>query len=406
MRPVAAVTIYACLLTGAQLLAAEANLDVRRHYLAGGELRLVVETSRSYLPLLSHSSKTTNAKGWFVTVNLDAPGPPGETARVLGPLWDVPDPRSCISFQTGANFTPEDAHAAAVTPWIVFDPAGELVRIGPAGGADRSMVRDHLDVTAGTWKRDGPYVPIPDPFMWPGSEDQVDTFSHRYHLQRADGKATLYETFTGKAVDDPWLSAAFEHYRAIKDMQNVQAWLTEDLKYLVCSPASVWNDNRRMVETFELEGNTYRRDQWGFYYARSGEKPILFRKEQGEGIALANGPSAAFSIGGELYLYYRRADPLRLVRLTGGGRAIEHKPPPEPAWGWTPPYQVQHDEPAGRIVFFGDDVFAHPHGQPLDVVVFIWDYRRSTITSHTIDMSGLFKRDGAHYRPRRAIPVR
>ncbi len=55
-------------------------------------------------------------KGWLVTIDLAAEKPLAERSHVFGPLYDVPDPRSFVSFDAGANFTEGDASAAAATP--------------------------------------------------------------------------------------------------------------------------------------------------------------------------------------------------------------------------------------------------------------------------------------------------
>src|SRR5262245_13657805 len=89
------------------------QLDVLERSVVGRQLRLIVSTSRHYRPALSHSSTTSDVRGWLVTVDLASEAPLAERARVLGPLWDSPPARSFLSFNAGTNFTDGDAAAAA-----------------------------------------------------------------------------------------------------------------------------------------------------------------------------------------------------------------------------------------------------------------------------------------------------
>src|SRR5262245_52458488 len=69
------------------------DIELRDKRVVGNELRLMVETSRSFTPFLSHSSKTVDAKGYVIFIDMASDKPLKSRARVYGPLWDVPDAR-------------------------------------------------------------------------------------------------------------------------------------------------------------------------------------------------------------------------------------------------------------------------------------------------------------------------
>ncbi len=113
------------------------QFTLRSQVLAGKELRVILETSTTYRRFDSSSRKTASAKGWVITVDLSKEGPIAERSRVIGPLWDVANERSSLSFDAGAHFTKEDVAAARATPFIdlgaaltTYDaPTGELFNV-------------------------------------------------------------------------------------------------------------------------------------------------------------------------------------------------------------------------------------------------------------------------------------
>jgi hypothetical protein len=117
------------------------DLKIRSERLSGNEFRVIVETSRQWTPPLSHRSKTADAKGYLVIIDLDSQKPFAERAKLVGPIWEVPNTRSTISFQVGADFTEDDAKAAAATPTCVFDKDGKLLRL-TRDEARKVVVRD------------------------------------------------------------------------------------------------------------------------------------------------------------------------------------------------------------------------------------------------------------------------
>jgi len=202
----------------------------RSFCLVGDELRIILETSNWHRRWDSHCSKTSLAKGWLITIDLSKQGPIAGRSRVIGPLWDVANERSSLSFDAGAHFTKQDVAAARATPFIDFEPDGTVVRIrADANGV--GMIREHLVLDAHpVWKLDGPFLPLPPPGP-PMNEDTVQKLSRRYQLQLSGGITTLHELMTGKRISDPWLETAFTAFRKQEELQNVRTWLTDDLNY-------------------------------------------------------------------------------------------------------------------------------------------------------------------------------
>ena len=117
------------------------RFTIRRMRMAGDELRVILETSSTHRPLLSHSSKTSNAKGWLITVDLSKGGPIESRSRLIGPLWDVPNERSSLSFDSGPMFTKADAAARGPrrsSIWRGMAPSSGF-RAQPNGATARSF---------------------------------------------------------------------------------------------------------------------------------------------------------------------------------------------------------------------------------------------------------------------------
>ncbi len=429
------VSSRACVLVAAASLGVFAPLGclggtpqftLRSQRLAGKELRVILETSTTYRRFDSSSRKTASAKGWLITVDLSKEGPIAERSRVVGPLWDVANERSSLSFDAGAHFTKEDVAAARATPFIDLEPDGTVVRIAPdRDGARRGMIREHLVLDANpSWKVDGPFLPLP-PLGPPMNEETVLTLSRRYQLQYAGGKSTLHELFTGNQIQDPWLEAAFTAYRQQTELQNVKTWLTDDLKYLVSSPRTIWNDEHQVIhETFEVKGKKYSRGEYGLVWQRPNPDPIVFKKDRKEEIGAIDTIVQALSIEGRLYFYYRGAEIAgldgaaqkqesisRLVPFDGGpGYQIKAPTKRRVEWDWLFPYRMQLREHPSRIVFFGTNDFmtqaARNRVPDEAVVVFIWDLKCAALTSYDAPTGELFNVRSGEYVPKKSTTVR
>ena len=351
-------------------------------------------------PLFSHSSKVADVKGYHVAINLASPAPLAERARVVGPLWIVPNTRSAISFEAGANFTPDDAAASAATPGWVFDADGTLVRLtrDPARGV---LVR-HALVTAAdaaSWRLQGDMKPVANPLP-PMSEDRVMTRSGRHELIYHEGKARLFDLLTGEERADPWLTRSFAEARSIKTLNNIACYLTDDLKYLVVCPVEIWNDGRGVIhETFEYRGKTYGRGAVGLAYRREVAEPTIFvRPVAGAGAFHARETHGVFSIEGELYLLMGSDRRLTLA-TPDGGRKYEIEAPAGKDWEMARFRDAQHDPTRGELILFKTDLDA-------SIAVTRWDYARGQVRWDEVPIQSKFELQGNQLQPKSALPVR
>ena len=76
---------------------------------------------------MSHSSTATDARGYYVIINLCSERPLTERARVYGPMWHVTGDRSTLNLVDGPIFTKADAEATRATPICHFDAGGHPV---------------------------------------------------------------------------------------------------------------------------------------------------------------------------------------------------------------------------------------------------------------------------------------
>ena len=386
--------------------AGSAGIEVRSQHLSGNELRFIVETYRTWTPLLSHSSKTADAKGYLITIDVGSKKPLAERTTIVGPLWDVPDPRSSISFQAGANFTQEDVNAATATPMCTFDLDGTLLRF--TRDAKRNvMVRDALVVTSknGSWKRQGDVLSVQDALP-PMSEDRVLTRSGRYILLFQNGKAECFDLFTGKPRDDAWLTQRFAEARSIANLNNVRVFLTEDLEHLVVSPMAIWNDfPRKTYEAFDFNGKTYRRADVGLAYSRPSEKPLLFKRHMDDQAGfLAEPPHGAFSIKGELFLFASDDATLRLY-TPDLQKEIVARASSGVKWESVPFPQIQHAEAANELVMFASNDITARAGPNEIMHVLRWNYVTNKLTQDDAKIIDLFETRGGQLKPKSLVPI-
>src|SRR4051794_3822497 len=146
LKPLAVSIILVWAVATREANADSVGVELRAQCLVGNELRLVVETYRTWQPLFAHSSKTGDAKGYYIAIDLSAKQPLASRAHVVGPLWDVPNVRSSISFDAGAHYSQDDVNAALATPACIFDTDGTLLRFTRAPSRN-TMTRDALVAT-------------------------------------------------------------------------------------------------------------------------------------------------------------------------------------------------------------------------------------------------------------------
>ena len=168
---------------------------------------------------------------------------------------------------------------------------------------------------SGTWKRLGDVKHVDDR-VEPMSEDRLLTPAGGRCLLRQSRIVQLFDLHTGERKDDPWLTGCFAQARSIPRFENVSYSLTEELDHLVVSPQPEWNDGTRDgVETFELDGRTWRRAEVGIAYRRPDPTPHVFRRTSAaEGGDTWNSPRDAFTFDGELRLFSFDGRVLRLWR--------------------------------------------------------------------------------------------
>jgi hypothetical protein len=392
------------------------NYRIRTECLVGNELRILLETVVYFRPLTSHSSKASSAKGWLITVDLAKQGPLSGRSRVYGPLWDVPNVRSSLSFDVGAHFTDQDVAAARATPFIDFDWDGTPVQIRRDQHGHGIRERLVLGATP-RWKPDGSFSPLPAPGP-PMNEETVETLSGRYHLQLSDGHTTVHERLTGKRIVDPWLEKAFTTYRNIKELKNVRTWLTDDLQYLVCNPQPVYLEVRGDPRDFEYAGKTYRRGEYVLVWQRPNPEPRIVKKPRAETPQILEPIVAAFSIKGVLYFLYEEGrlnigpdeKPAATLIPAFGGKTYAAQSPADrrAEWEYRCPRQRQQLEKPARLAFFGTNRFgAQAPDQVPDqsVTVFIWTLENAKVSVFDAPTSGLFERQSGEYVPKQALAV-
>lgn len=379
------------------------RLEVQSRCVGSNEYRLLVETSRTWRPLLSHSSKTSDVTCYLVSIDLTGEKPLAERSKVYGPLWSVPNERSSISYSAGANFTKADEEAAAATPGMLFDEEGKLLRflVDPK---QKKLLRHELEMseTKAAWKLQGDVKDIKDN-LDRFSEDRCRTNTGRYKVIYQEGKAACFDCLTGEQIPDAWLEKAFSEMRSIPEFGNVRQFLTDDRQHLVASPEDIWrrNDNSE-IEKFRLGGKKYQRSSFGMAYSRPDTAAQLFpRAANPQPVGAA--PHAAISIGGELYLLEVTKATLRLY-TPDQKKSFEIKSNDTERWVNTsfPRYQFLPVEK--ELVLFGEV----KHWQSPDEVfagLTRWQYETQTLTQVDFPVNELFeKRDGLLV-PKKSIKI-
>jgi hypothetical protein len=375
----------------------QATMTVSEKTVVGHELRVILQTSRTVEPPGSHSATTQDVKGYLIVVDLASNAPMAQRSKVYGPLWEVPQPRSEISFSAGANFTQADVDAALATPHCAFDENGELLRYRN-DLAHNKILLDRLDMTAATWGQPAILTPI-DNRAPPMSEDQVISPSGRYMLLYQKDMARLFDLYTGQEKADPWLTTRFAESRRIPKFENVLTFFTDDLDHLVVSPRAIWNEGPRtaMHETFDFGGKTLSRAEC-FLCADRPEPAlgVVYRKSDQREF-LAEAPTAAYTIDHQLMLMYASANAVLLYRRDG--TIVYHTEAKVPA-GWrNGAFGTLHIPVAGQFIFFYVDMEHMDEDQIMDryVALNMWDYRRGLVSSYVVPVVDLFRGDLGRY---------
>ncbi|MBX3379232.1 MAG: hypothetical protein KF805_04000 [Phycisphaeraceae bacterium] len=366
------------------------QIEVKDQYLAGNELRLLVDTATFDWPAGSHMTRSLRAHGWLVLIDLSKDDPVGTGARVIGPLWSTDSPQSSLTFQVGVEFSKEDAAARKAKPPTTFDETGRLIRQMPQ--ADNSIVVEERDYSQSpcNWKKIADGAPI-----GPSGKDRFEGVlrnrqARMYVQEEADGVVRSYDMYSGLPREDRWLTGVFTDLRARKDFHNVKFWLTDDAKYLVASPEDRHNDRGTMYTEFVNDDKKYAREEFGLIYERPKDKPSVFAKPGSNAGFLMNPPHGAISIDGDLVLLDIGESTLRLMSPDGKTKYqwTEHD---QPRWR-AEHSEYQADMDLGRIVFFdslrdpGDNDYEAGH-----YTLLTWDFKQEKVRRYTLELARLFE---------------
>lgn len=369
------------------------SLDARHFFQSGNELRIIVETSVKTSAFWSHSTTTSKSKGWLVCVDLASDKPIRQRTRVYGPLWDTPNAHTGFD---GLIFTKEDQEAAAATALVAFDHEGNIVRIQGSAKAGPKM-RSFLQISNSNavWQPQGQHSAPPEQLR-SFAADAVETSSHRYELRYGqDGSAALYERLSGKPVEKPWLTKAFATYRGMKDMDNVRAWLSEDLSYLICFPAPGPTE-------FEWAGKTYPRKDYAFLFHEPESAPVIFRRPPLEG-GVWGQPDDVFLIDGRPYMHDKAETKVVLSPILGEGLRYQLETTPLQGWVAYDHSRVQHVVANDQLVSFVDDFHSGVYAPSDNFIVFIWNYRKNEVERHEAHIREVFRNFLGEFSPHAAI---
>jgi len=304
------------------------NAELREWALTGTTFRAVVDTAVSSTGWLDHTSRISDPRTYLLVVDLSRPAGEAGRARVYGPLWRAPERTWGVRADEPDLFGDDAARLAA--PDYAFDRDGTLVcHVPDRAGATVRQHRLVSDASGARWKPATRRIPRP-PLTRGTSDERARSNDLRYHLTPVEGGGSaLIDRVEGRGAPDRWLEQALDRVRAMPDFGNVRLLLTDDLKYLVAVPAPRWNvearPGGRTVETFELAGRTYARGRYVIVLARDAQGPVVVERIEHAQFRGWPGPADAYSIGGELFLYYTSAAQQRLV--SAGGKTTYVTPP-------------------------------------------------------------------------------
>ena len=282
-----------------------------------------------------------------------------------------------------------------------FDNGGALIR--QVRTADGAMIVETCDTTQspGIWSKTSDAATIGKV-----GEDWIEGRLRNEHArtlvqEESDGKTRAYDLFTGFPKADAWLTESFADLRGRRDFHNTVTWLTDDLKYIVSRPQALHNDHGRRIESFDFNGITYPRAEYGLLYTRPQTEPVVFRKPASDAPLLAEPPHGAYSIDGELLLLEIGSGSLRLFTPDGNTR-FEWTKRESLRWdvGNAPFRQI--DIARGRLVFFtflrdpDDQNYGDDH-----LVIVLWDYKIGELRREIVELAELFDVKDGLYEPKR-----
>jgi hypothetical protein len=353
----------------------------------GNELRAVLIASRRTQGPFDHSAITSELKGYLMVIDLSSKAPLARRTKFYGPLFDVPNPRSSMSFDAAAMYSDEDAKAARMTPQCILDRDGNLLRFR-WDPSQKAMIRESLVLqpNAASWKEEGVVKQIRNV---PGlaSPDVVLSTYERY-LVVSSGSVKVYDLYTGNETRNPWLRNCVTQLRGIQTGDPGPIFLTEPPDHVVAFATAA-------TPTIAVNGKEYRSSDVGLAYTRPNPLAHVFRFH-------GKWPDNAFVIDNTIYLYFRDEHFLRLSPIDGG-KSLEYRATAkERPLDSNFPHLIQQSPSMGLIVNY-DPEFV---GNRLDLFVTRWDYRNNAMLNSAFDLTQVFGTADAEFHPKQLVAVK
>ena len=307
------------------------SVEVRDCYVAGDELRMIVEQYRERR--LGHRGIVDQRRGYVFLIDLKDHREKKKTSRLVGPLWEMDKPHSALALHAGVVFTDKDREALAAVPSLFFNDSGDVLKKTrkPNRG---ELKRQEFTVERLDWKKDGhrwlkagegKYLPAElRAGVW-AMPDLSIRFDSRAEFLAGTGKAGtkvhVYDSVTGRHVPDAWLEKTVDRARRVPAARGSYPfhYLTSDRNFFILSPERDWrgvNDGEPPHE-FTVKNKRYPSSKYGIVYSRKGDqiRPFKKPKELGDGF-FARQPRV-YTLGGKPYVLEVWKDQCRLSALTG-----------------------------------------------------------------------------------------
>lgn len=374
-----------------RVFADEMQIEVRDQYVSKSQLLLLTDTATFDWPADSHATRSKDASGWLVIVDLTQQGALIDHTTVIGPLWTAAGEQSSLNFEIGVAFGEADAAARKAMRPMFFDNHGNVVsqRITEKGDVVLEQLQWNPERFSWTKLRDGAFVGKVGRDYIEGR--LVNRAAGLMVQQESDGVVRVYDRCSGVLKDDPWLVSAFTDLRARSDFHNVLTWLTDDGNHIVAAARDLHRDGQKMYREFTFAGEVYSRADFGLIYSRESQRPRVFKRRSFVGDRFTAPPHGAFVVAGELTLLEIGDNTLALRRPDGGViHELQAKPPLQ--WGRSHASRTQYDPEAGRLVFF--DSLHDPKNRDFSAghyEVFTWEYRDGRAARLVLDLAELFE---------------
>jgi hypothetical protein len=380
------------------------DVRVRDSYVAGDELRMIVELYRERR--IGHRGVVDRRRGYVFLIDLKYHREKKKNSRLVGPLWEMDKPHSALALHAGVVFTDKDRKALAAIPTLFFNDSGDVLKKirKPNRG---ELKRQEFAVERLDWKKDGhrwlkagegKYLPAGLRAGAWAMPDLSIRFDSREEFLAGTGKAGtkvhVYDSVTGRHVPDAWLDKTLEHARRLPAAQNVfPHYLTSDGNFFIVWPNSdrFGEDDGEPRHEFSINDKRYSRWKYGIVYSRKGDQIRPFKKPQD----LNDGPwgdipghRRAFTLGGEPYVLEVSDNLCRLTALSGpASYQVRVIPAAERAqYGKRFPlsgiHHIQLDEQGERLIFVGHDI-----SYPDDIRwAIIWHYKTAVVQQHVFSI--------------------